>query len=147
MIATRALSELPAERVFAGRPGPGLVELLCTNTPTLLVDVIRSGRVPGTVISLPLRDLRDQVVDGSQVSSHGLGPAQAVRLAHALGRELCPGFFVGIEGANFAPGDELSQVVSDALPHLIDELTRSYEALGRTGSTSQGSASPCTNTD
>lgn len=129
MQAIRGLCALPAEFVFAGRPGPGLVEMICTDTPTLLVDVIRSGRTPGSVISLPLTELKERVVDGSQVSSHGLGPAQAVRLADALGRDLSPGFFVGIEGVNFAPGIRLSDVVTRGLPHLVNELRRLHQGL------------------
>ena len=133
MRAAREIGTQPADVVLAGRPGPGLVEMICTGAPVLLVDVIRSGREPGSIVTLALEDLRIRVVDGSQVSSHGLGPAQAVRLAHALGRELSPGFFVGIEGSEFAPGNELSVPVEKALPELVEELKRLHRELLRHG--------------
>jgi hydrogenase maturation protease len=122
--------------------------MICTGSPVLLVDVIRSGRTPGTVVSLALEELKERVVDGSQVSSHGLGPAQAVRLADALGREISPGYFVGIEGVSFAPGNQLSDAVKDAVPTLVEELKRRHrQLLDESAHHTQNEETPCTNTD
>jgi hydrogenase maturation protease len=119
--ALRAVVELDdhAEVVRAGRPGPGLLELLSGNGAVVLVDVIRSGAAPGTVVSCPLDDLVDSAVATSSVSSHGFGPAEALRLGRALGRGLVPGCFVGIEGACFEPGAGLSASVRAAMPELV----------------------------
>lgn len=129
MRAARAL-EGEAEVVLAGRPGPGLLDLLAPTTPTLLLDVVRRGLDPGSLIELDLAELASASVDDGAVSSHGLGPAQAFRLAEALGRELPPGCFLGIGGARFDPGDGLSPEVEAGLDALIEAARGAIAKLG-----------------
>jgi hydrogenase maturation protease len=101
------------EVVLAGRPGPGLLELL--DAPTVLLDVIRHGAAPGELVTLPLASLAEASVAEDTLSSHGLGPAAALKLGAALGRPVPRGLFVGIGGHHFAPGDTLSDEVDAAL--------------------------------
>ena len=77
----------------------------------LLLDVVRSGAAPGTIHELELAALVDASLAQAQVSSHGFGPAEALRLAAALGRSLPPGRFVGVEGARFDLGAACSPEV------------------------------------
>jgi hydrogenase maturation protease len=102
------------EVIAAGRPGPGLVDLLDVAGPVLLLDVVRSGAAPGTIHELALAGLVDASLAEAQVSSHGFGPAEALRLAAALGRSLPPGRFVGVEGARFDLGAGFSPEVEGA---------------------------------
>lgn len=103
------------EVIIAGRPGPGLVDLLDVTRPVVLLDVVRSGAPPGTVHELPLAALVDAALALGQVSSHGFGPAEALRLAAALGRELPRGAFVGVEGTAFELGAPLSPPVTASM--------------------------------
>ena len=107
---------LDVDRIPAGRPGPGLLDLLSPDEPTVLIDVIRAGLDPGSIVTLPLEELIDATISDKQVSSHGFGPSEALRLGKALGRSFPPGQFVGIEGECFETGIGLSDRVRDALP-------------------------------
>ena len=119
--AARALEGKFAVTI-AGRPGAGLLELLEPRGhpgPTVLVDVTRSGQAPGRIVSLPLAAIASASIIEPQVSSHGFGPGEALRLAAALGRERAPGHFVGIEGLRFEAGQPLSAPVSAAMHDFI----------------------------
>lgn len=121
--ALRAAEALRAdartEVICAGRPGPSLLDLLEASTPTLLLDVVRHGVEPGRIVSLPLDALINTVVGQDPVSSHGLGVAEALRLGEALGRSMPPGRFVGLGGARFGPGIELSPAVSENMAAYV----------------------------
>lgn len=105
--------------IIAGRPGPGLVDLLDDPRPAVLIDVVRSGAPPGTVHELALAGLADAALGGGPLSSHGFGPAEALRLAAALGRPPPRGAFVGVEGATFGVGAPLSPAVAAAMEAFL----------------------------
>lgn len=107
------------EVIIAGRPGPGLVELLApAEVPVVLLDVVRSGSAAGTIHAMGLGELRERGLASDPVSSHGFGPAEALKLAEALGRPLPDGVFVGVEGEQFTIGAEPSSAVAAALPRV-----------------------------
>lgn len=116
-------SDARIELILAGRPGPGLVDLLDTHAPVLLLDVVVSGHTPGSLHHFALAELPDHARALAQLSSHGFGPAEALELAKALGRTLPRGEFIGIEGARFDLGQEFS-------PDLLAARAR-FEALIR----------------
>lgn len=120
---------LDAEVVIAGRPGPGLVDLLDPQVPTVLVDAVLAPLQPGSLIELPLADLARRVEAGAIISSHGLGGGQALRLAEALGRRLPPGTFVGIVAGNAKPGQGRSRAVSAGLPSLRSAIDAAVRRL------------------
>ena len=115
------------EVLLAGRPGAGLLDLL--DRPTVLCDVVCSGRPPGSIVRLPLASLAGAALRQVRASSHGLGPADALALGVALGRSLPPGEFVGIEGEDFAAGAQLSPAVAAALPALVEALHEAMRSL------------------
>ena len=96
-----------------------------------LVDACVSGRAPGTLqrfdaVAAPLPEaLRS-------CSTHGLGPAQAIELARALGQ--LPGRcrVHVIEGAEFAPGAGLSPAVAAAVPDVGQGVVLRQDGDGRT---------------
>jgi hydrogenase maturation protease len=150
--AVRTLSIPAAEVIEAGRPGPGLVDLLDPEVPTVLADVTRAGLAPGTILRLPLATLPEAAVAGAQISSHGFGPAESLRLARALGRRLPPGTFVGIEGERFAPGETLSGAVGAALGRYAAAIEAAVAALAPGATPAPGNrplnstgSEPCTN--
>ncbi len=116
------------ELVLAGRPGPGLVDLLDTDAPVLLLDVVRSGASAGTLLERRIEDLPQISLTGEPLSSHGFGPAEALALARALGRELPRGVFLGIEGERFELGGGLSPGVAE---RMVDFLAAARAAVMR----------------
>lgn len=117
------------EVIIAGRPGPGLVDLLDVGHPVLLLDVVRSGAAAGTIHELALAALVDSALAQGQVSSHGFGPAEALRLAAALGRELPRGAFVGVEGVAFELGAPLSAAVAATMGRFASAARAAIERL------------------
>ncbi|HYA18874.1 MAG TPA: hydrogenase maturation protease [Bryobacteraceae bacterium] len=130
--AARILARNPppgCEVLAADRPGAGLLELLDTSKPVILIDAVRSGAAPGTLHELSFDDL-DRC--GSRfVSSHELGVGASIQLARKLGCAPAPGWVLGIE----IPPETvripcpLSRTVRRAvkqavlrLPHWVDEL-------------------------
>jgi hydrogenase maturation protease len=127
--AARTLAEEGVEVVLAGRPGIGLLDLLDPSARTVLLDVVRTGAAPGTLVTLPLDALHAHAVARARVSSHDLGPGEALQLADALGRPLPEGIFVGIEGACFTPGAPLSPGVREGMAALVDAARRAVQTL------------------
>lgn len=120
LVAARAVEGDPGVEVFfAGRPGPGLLDLLVPDRPALVLDVIRRGAAPGRIVELDLAALVDAAVAGDTLSSHGLGVANALRLGAALGRALPEGRFVGIGGVRFDPGDALTPDVAAGIEAMV----------------------------
>jgi hydrogenase maturation protease len=117
------------EVIVAGRPGPGLLELLDPARPTVLLDAVRLGAAPGAVVEVPLAELPGAAIVWGAVSSHAFGAAQALRLGEALGRPLPPGRFLGIGGVRFEPGEGLSPEVEAGLPAWVRATRRAIAAL------------------
>ena len=108
--------------------GAGLLEIFRASEQVILIDAIRSGARPGTVVRmdacagplpLPL----------SAVSSHALGPAEAVEMARALGALPARLVVFGIEGREFGMQDRLSAEVEQALDEVVGWVMREIEAL------------------
>lgn len=140
LAAARALEGLEGvEVVLAGRPGPGLLDLLDPARPTLVLDVIRQGARPGEIVRLGLGEITRAAIDGGPLSSHGLGVAQTFRLAEALGRELPRGELIGIGGRAFAPGEARSAEVEKNIESLARVAREAIDRLqGEGGCTSTG---------
>jgi hydrogenase maturation protease len=99
----------------------------------VVVDAVRTGAIPGTVHRFDVTGGDDRgghlgtIAAGGGTSSHGVGLAQAVALAQALDRMPRELVVVGVEGADFTAGTELSVPVAAAVEpaaRLIDSLTR-----------------------
>jgi hydrogenase maturation protease len=121
LVTARLESE--ASVVLAGRPGPGLIDLLPPDHPCVIVDVTSSGSPPGTLHKIPIESLSPASLPDARVSSHGFGPGEALALARTLGRILPPGVFIGIEGGCYEVGTGLSPAVKEALPRF-EEMIR-----------------------
>lgn len=122
-----------------GRPGAGLLDLLDADVPTVLLDVVRTGRPAGTLVKLPLEALPDAAVRQQRASSHGFGPGDALALGRALGRPLPRGWFVGVEGERFDAGTERSPAVEAALDAWVEATIEAVEALCTSTGSSTGS--------
>jgi hydrogenase maturation protease len=109
-------------RVLNGEP-IGLVEALDGLDEVVLVDAVSSGAPAGTlhVFDASLEPLPVPLF-GAQ-STHTLGLAEAVELARSLGRLPARVLVYGIEGADFAFGNELSPEVEAAAGRVVEEVS------------------------
>jgi hydrogenase maturation protease len=91
--------------------------------PVIVVDAVVSGSSPGSILlwdacSAPLRG------KSFRCSTHGLGVAEAVELAAALGLLPRKLLIYGIEGARFEAGAEPSPEVLRAVDELAERIAR-----------------------
>ncbi len=84
----------------------------------VLVDAVSSGSPPGTLHRLDAV-ANELPPDLFRRSTHHLGVPEAVELGRALGRLPARVVVVGIEGANWDAGDELSPPVAAALDAAV----------------------------
>lgn len=99
-------------------------------TPVLIVDAA-AGVPAGQVVTLDLDELlADRSVPAPR-SSHALPIAQVLGIANVLGDAPVEGMFVGMGGAEFGLGDELSGEVEHALPVFVAAIGHGIERLGR----------------
>ncbi len=117
------------EVTCAGRPGVDLLDLLDGAAPVVLVDVVRTGAPPGTLVEMPLDAAVDRAVASAPSSSHGFGPAEALALGRSLGRALPRGVLLGIEGERFEVGAALSAGVEAAIPGLAAAIRRAVSGV------------------
>jgi hydrogenase maturation protease len=91
----------------------------------IIVDAMASGAAIGTVQVWELPTLGNFA--GANASTHGLGVAEAIRLAEVLGRLPWRLRVYGIEGMQFEPGTdvrpEVQQAVERVARQIADELT------------------------
>jgi hydrogenase maturation protease len=96
--------------------------------PCLVLDAVR-GIAPGEVVEIPL----DRIAGGRgplPASSHALPPAAIIRLAGALGADLTAGTFIGIGGARFGFGDQITPAVRRALAGYTRAIVTRLETIG-----------------
>jgi hydrogenase maturation protease len=131
-----AVGPTAAERLRAA----GAAVLDCADEPTRLldqweglqtvvvVDALRSGSAPGTLHRIdagdgPLpRDLR-------LASTHAMGIADALELGRALGRAPRRVVVLGLEGASFGMGEEMTPAVAANLDELVASVLRELEEV------------------
>ena len=121
-----AVGPLAAERLRDA----GATVLDCADEPTRLlddwggldtlvvVDALRTGAPPGTLHRVEGGGARFPE-DLPLASTHAVGIADALELGRALGRAPRRVVVLGIEGAAFARGDEMTPAVERALDELI----------------------------
>jgi hydrogenase maturation protease len=113
------LVSLPAgvlEMEVCDRPGAALLSEWRAAQHVLLVDAVRSGAAPGTLVRLQGRELPGMAT----FSTHDFGVAAAVALARALGEDLSQLLLLGIEAGPACQGEQLSPAVAAAVPRLVE---------------------------
>jgi hydrogenase maturation protease len=120
IIAARQLAESagPAITVLENAD---LLEAFKTSAHIVLVDAVRSGAGPGSIVRIDASEHSlPHELFGS--STHALGLAHDVELARTLGQLPERLIVYGIEGSNFAPGTTLSPEVERAIPELVHRI-------------------------
>jgi len=104
-----------------GGDAAGLIDLLQDVDCVFLVDAALSGAAAGTIHRLDCA-AGDTLPAAAGTSSHGLGVAEAIAIARALGSLPHACVVYAVEGACFAPGSELSQPVADAAAEVAGRI-------------------------
>ncbi len=118
---------LPANVTVAEQDGESasLIALLEDAASAILIDACVSGRAAGTVRRFdagvaPLPEAK------FSVSTHGLGLAEAVELARALGQLPARCIVYAIEAASFEDGDSLSPAVAAAVKETSERIRSEF---------------------
>jgi hydrogenase maturation protease len=122
VLVARRLRELGFEALDQS----ALLDLWQAPDDVVIVDAVVSGSSPGTVRVWEGHDLPR--AEACRSSTHGLGVADAIGLARALGRPPRRLRVFGIEGAHFALGDGVSPEVETAVEQVASQIARE---LGR----------------
>jgi hydrogenase maturation protease len=96
-------------------------------TAILILDTVL-GPAPGTVVRLPLGELRRPGAPAPH-SSHQLPIAQVIALAEVLRGRVLKGSFVGVAGRSFGYGHGASAPVRGALPSLCHAIEAEVSRL------------------
>ena len=96
-------------------------DLLDEAGPVIIVDAV-NGPAPGEVIDLPLVALLASGRATSAASSHALPLPAVLRLVERMRGDLPEGRFIGIAGAQFALGAQLSASVRMSIPAATARL-------------------------
>jgi len=95
----------------------------------IVIDAMRAGGAPGTVYRMPLEEVEARAkAEGLHLSGHDLGLVGAVRLARVTGQRIPPTVVFGVEPAEVALGEGLSDAVAAALDRLTSAVRK--EAAG-----------------
>ncbi len=120
---------LPGLEVVVHDEPLALVEHLAAHDHVVVVDATAPRRTPGAVrvVHVGPTPLRPGT---PAVGSHGLGVAEAVELARALGRLPARLTVVGVEGRAFGAGTEMSAEVRDRLDDAVRAVLDDLRAPG-----------------
>ena len=94
----------------------------------ILVDAVRSGAEPGTVITFTGEELPADL--GTGQSTHLVDLVDAVSLARVLGRLSGSVEFIGIEGASFEPATPMCPEVEAAVDRTVEHLMAATREAG-----------------
>lgn len=111
-------------RVLAHEDPTGLLDLWADADLVVVVDAVRSGATPGTLLVLDAGAGSPSIADHAWArtgrgGTHAFGLAAAVELARALHRLPDRLVLVGVEGEAFDHGEPLSAAVAAAVPAAV----------------------------
>jgi hydrogenase maturation protease len=98
-----------------------LMEAWNSEDDVIVIDAVVTNAPCGTIRTWNAASLA--VPARGSTSTHGLGLAEAILLAHALGRLPMRLRVIGIEGREFSPGAEMSREVEQAARDVIRRIT------------------------
>ena len=96
-----------------------MIDLFDGRDTILLIDAVRSGAPPGTLHRIDASDAALPAALRGSTSTHALGLGDVIELARALGRLPPRVLVLGVEGARFDTGGEVSADVRAALPRVV----------------------------
>ena len=114
--------------------GLAFSEVLCDlepSQPLIVIDAVRGRGRPGTVYQLRLDELAAEA--GAPVSLHEVSVLPALRMEALAGRNFADVTVLGVEPAELAWGEGLSDGMADAMEELIRAVVGLLERRCRTG--------------
>jgi len=111
-----------ADLVLADGEPTRLVDAWDGRDLVVVVDAVRTGADPGTVVVLDA--LATDLPAGPTASTHAAGPGQAIEWGRALDRLPDALWLVGVEGADFGEGPGLTPPVEAALDGAVAAVRR-----------------------
>jgi hydrogenase maturation protease len=132
--ARSALETIPGVEVVEAGPILSVVDLLTDVRGAVVVDAVRTPgghRAPGELVRAEAGPDGLPVEVRSSLSSHGLGLAESIGLAAAVGAR--PRLvFLGVEVEDVTVGHPLSPRVSVALTELVDAIVADTRSIALT---------------
>ena len=134
-LVARAISAaaLPGVEVLEQEDPTALVELCSGRDLVVVVDAVRSGAEPGSVVVLEVGAGAEPMSESSwrdtgRGGTHAFGLGAAVELARALGRLPDRMVVVGVAAESFEHGDPLSPAVADAVETATEAVLRALDS-------------------
>lgn len=124
-LLSRRLSPDEAEIIFVHQLTPELAEPVSRANSAIFLDARQDGE-PGQIVQTP-------VIEGAEgmYGTHMLTPAQLTALSYVLFGDRPKAFEVSVTGDSFAHGEELSRIVKNALPQLVESVVRLTKQIRR----------------
>lgn len=122
ILVARALERTRAKEVF---DCVALLELWERESDVVVVDAMRSGKVPGTVLRFDAT--ASEVPVRTSSSTHSFGLAETIELGRALGRLPSRLVVLGIEADGFGPGNTVSAAVKQAISDVATAIDAGEE--------------------
>jgi hydrogenase maturation protease len=129
LAARAARSELPGVEVIELGPALRVLDLLEGVDAVVVVDAVRSGDVPGTIIAFDVGSDGFPARYRSALSSHGFGLPETIGLAGSLG-PLPRIAFVGVEVGTLVagpPGPEVERALPEMARRVVQTVHRLAE--------------------
>ncbi|MBI5887999.1 MAG: HyaD/HybD family hydrogenase maturation endopeptidase [Deltaproteobacteria bacterium] len=125
--------------VDGGTMGLALLEYIKEFPSVIIIDALKSGSRPGTILRICGKDI--PAFAGLRSSAHGLGVKELITLAEFEGVEppegaqplqgACPNVTVtGMEPKDVSPGLVLTPLIKKRLPSLIKTIIKELRRLG-----------------
>ncbi|MDT7042835.1 hydrogenase maturation protease [Candidatus Nitronereus thalassa] len=120
------------ELIEAGMSGLRILDVMKGADVVILIDAVRSGRIPGTIHRLVIPDdlglLKQSAWNSGATSTHGFGLGETLTLSHTLGT-LPPNTLVyGIELSHTNIGTDVSSSVKKAIQSVVSTIKKDVEA-------------------
>ena len=116
------------EVLDGGTAGMSLLEHIRNRDHLIVVDAVRTGQAPGTVITLSGDEV--PVFFQSRVSPHQMGLADTLAVLDLMGEKPADITVIGVEPQNLDVGLELSDLVSTRVDALVGRLVGKLRSLG-----------------
>ena len=121
--------DLPAtvELVDGGTAGADLLEILADRQQVIVIDAVRGGHPPGTVIQLTPEDLARKPCPG--LSLHDVTLVDTLGMLQQI--DAAPGrvLILGVVPADLSPGLGLTGPVAKVIPEIVNLVCREIDRL------------------
>jgi hydrogenase maturation protease len=127
-LASRYLIPTGVRLEDGGTLGLALLGLLAEAERVILVDAVRTGSPPGTLVRLDGDDVMPAVRD--RLSPHQVGVAELLETSRLIGCYPATVTLIGLVPGSLDPGLARSPAVAAGLDELVEAIVREVAALG-----------------